>query len=549
MFYKRQIFILIILLSLVSQIQAKTIAILEFEDLSTPLNPAGAQISRDFISYSLSKGFNLLDQTVVKKVFDLPAFKKMGIMTNEKAYSVGRLLDADILVIGNYQVLNKDSLLINVGFINTHYEETPDVSNQILACFERTFSLEGRVKEVSKKGILIDIGETSGLKLGDNFFVMRNNKPTGSVRVIRLNKEVSEVVPTTDVQLIVGDKVRKYPYRFESKTTRHLIVNPTPPAQEIEIEGKSIGISPLVIKNLSDKSISLKISKSGYRPILTNINFYNYPMLNLSLVLFKSVEEEVKPMVTGSVLITSSPSSAYVYLGETLKGITPLLIPNLPTGIYRIKIGKPGYDTVTEKVIIDGMRQKKLEVKLTATAPPLPPKEPPEELLTVQTPQLLAKEEIELALKYPEGFIFRVGSPVENLELRIQGIGIAAKHKLYNNLALDTYYQVYDMRQHEKEKSCGISLLLGVPIELPFGYSQYYLGAGLLRKDAHSKLRYSAGLMSQLTREFFLLLEYDKIEGYGIGVRFPLTRQCEFLCGIGKENGNFRYDVGVFFKE
>jgi len=549
MSYKRQIFIFILLLTLVSNLQAKTIAILEFEDLSTPLNPTGLQLSYDLISSSLSKEFNLIDEEVVKKVFNLSALKKMGRITKDNAYSLGKLLDADILVIGNYQVLEKDSVVINTSFIHTHYEEIPELEKQILACFERIFNLEGRVKEVSKKQISLDIGKTAGLKLGDNLFIIRDNKPVGSVKLIKLDKDSSEIVPTSEIKPIVGDRVRKYPYSFEPKSSRHLIISPTPPAQEIEIDGETIGVSPLVVKNLQNNEITLRVNKSGYKPRSAKISFYDYPMLNISLALFKSVEEEITPQVMGSVLITSSPSSAYVYLGEILKGMTPLLIPNLPTGVYRIKIGKPGYETVENRVIIDGLGQKKLEVKLKSILPSLPPKEPPAELLTVQTPHLLKKDEIEISLKYPEGLILRVASPIDNLELRMQGLGLGVKHNLLKNLSLDIYYLVYDLREHKNEKSSGISFILGAPIELPLGHSEYYLGAGLLRREAHNKLRYSAGLISQLTREFFLLLEYDKIDGYGLGVRFPLTRSFEFLCGLGKQEGEFRYDVGVFFRE
>lgn len=570
MITKRLILALVLLLCLVSNgqvevIPPKNVAILEFEDFSSPLNPAGLQISQDLIRYTLSREFNIVDQEVVKKIFDLATFKKMGVLTQDKVYSLGKLLDADILVIGNYQVLKKDSLLINTSFINTHYEGIPDVDKQILVCFEGIFSSEGRVREISKKGIFVDIGASAGVRLGDNFFVIRNNNPIGTVKIVKVEKESSEIIPTTmqastrqasaEIKINVGDKVRKFPFEFEPKTTRHLIVSPTPPAQEIEIDGTSIREnSSLVVKNLKNKKITLRVSKSGYKPEYANINFYDYPMLNLSLALFKSVEEEeVKQSVMGSVLVTSVPSSAYVYSGKTLKGMTPLLIPNLPTGVYRISIGKPGYETVEQSVIVEGVGQKRLDVKLKSILPALPPKEPPVELLTVQTPHLLKKDEIDIGLKYPEGFILRLASPIENLELRIQGLGIGLKHALNKNevsprLALDFYYQTYDMRKGEKEKSNGVSILLGAPVKLPFGPSEYYLGTGLLKRESHNELRYSGGIMSQLTRDFFLLLEYDKVDGYGIGIRFPLTPQVEFLAGIGKENGDFRYDAGVFFK-
>jgi len=533
----------------VNNLQAKTVAILEFEDLSTPPNPAGWQLSQDLISSSLSKEFNLVNPEVVKKVCDLSTLKKIGKITKDNAYSIGKLLDADVLVLGNYQVLEKDSVVINTSFVNTHYEEIPDLVNNILTCFESVFSLEGRVKEESKKGIFVDIGKAAGLKLGDNLFILRENKPIGSVRIIKLEKEFSEIVPTTDIKPRVGDKVRKCPYEFEPKSSRLLIVSSTPPAQAIEIDGEAIGVSPLIVKNLPNKVITLRINKPGYKSTSAKISFYDYPLLNISLALFKSVEEELKPQVMGSILITSSPSSAYVYLGETLKGMTPLLIPDLPTGIYRIKIGKPGYETIENRVIIDGPGQKKLDIKLKSSLPSLPPKELPAELLTVPTSHLLKRDEIELGLKYPEGVILRVGSPIDNLELRMQGLGLGVRHNLLKNLALDIYYLVYDMREDKNEKSSGISFILGAPIELPFGHSEYYLGAGLLRRKAHNKLRYSGGLINQLTREFFLLLEYDKIDGYGIGVRFPLTPSFEFLAGGGKRGGEFRYDVGVFFRQ
>ncbi|MDI6735550.1 MAG: PEGA domain-containing protein [bacterium] len=549
MITKRLILTLVLWLCLMSNGEAKNVAILEFEDFSSPLNPAGLQASQDLVRYTLSKEFKIIDQEVIKRVFDLSAFKKMGVITKDKAYSLGKLLDADILVVGNYQVLKKDSLLINTSFINTHYEDIPDGDKQILGCFEGVFSLEGRVKEISKKGIFIDIGAGAGLKLGDNFSLIRNNKPIGTLKIVKVDKESAEIFPTTEVKINVGDKVRKFLYAFEPKTTRHLIVSPTPPAQEIEIEGRVIGNSPLVVKNIQNKEITLRISKLGYKPELANISFYDYPMLNLSLMLFKSAqEEEVKHIVMGSVLVTSVPSSAYVYLGKTLKGMTPLLIPNLPTGVYRINIGKPGYETVEQSVIVEGVGQKKLDVKLKFVLPSLPPKEPPSELLTVQTPHLLKESEIDIGLKYPEGFILRLASPIENLEMRIAGLGIGVKHALSKNFALDFYYQTYDMRKGEKEKSSGVSVLMGSPVKLPSGPSEYYLGTGLLKKESHNELRYFGGVMSQLTRDLFLLLEYDKIDGYGLGIRFPLTPQLEFLTGIGKENGDFRYDMGIFFR-
>ena len=55
---------------------------------------------------------------------------------------------------------------------------------------------------------------------------------------------------------------------------------------------------------------------------------------------------------SGSLIIESSPSSAQVYVGEGLKGETPITIYNLPVGEYDITVKKDGYADFKKTVAI-----------------------------------------------------------------------------------------------------------------------------------------------------------------------------------------------------
>ncbi|MBT8507577.1 hypothetical protein AZH53_03970 [Methanomicrobiaceae archaeon CYW5] len=74
------------------------------------------------------------------------------------------------------------------------------------------------------------------------------------------------------------------------------------------------------------------------------------------------------PQDNGSIIITSTPESAEVYLDGTLKGSTPLEIPDIPPGIYTVKLTKSGYEDYQETVNVVGGQTEQVSATLAPTS-------------------------------------------------------------------------------------------------------------------------------------------------------------------------------------
>ncbi len=76
----------------------------------------------------------------------------------------------------------------------------------------------------------------------------------------------------------------------------------------------------------------------------------------------------INPTVTGDLSVTSRPTGANVYLDGAFEGMTgtvPLVIVNVPTGIHKIKLTKPGYFPVTRTVNVPDGSTLDVYIKLT----------------------------------------------------------------------------------------------------------------------------------------------------------------------------------------
>lgn len=76
---------------------------------------------------------------------------------------------------------------------------------------------------------------------------------------------------------------------------------------------------------------------------------------------------------TGTVLISSEPKGALVYLNDTLQGITNNNISNLTPGNYSIKIEKEGYSNWQKKIQIQENLVIQIEARLFPLSPSLTP--------------------------------------------------------------------------------------------------------------------------------------------------------------------------------
>jgi len=138
----------------------------------------------------------------------------------------------------------------------------------------------------------------------------------------------------------------------------------SPGGAAIYLNGNYYGYSPITIPNLAPGTYSIKATLSGYSPDITSITVYAgqtspyYPVLQQS---------PYPPRDTGTVYVTSSPGSAFVYIDSSYAGKTPLTLTLYP-GTHNVRISLQGYNDYTNTVTVYGGQSQSLNAVLSTTS-------------------------------------------------------------------------------------------------------------------------------------------------------------------------------------
>lgn len=126
--------------------------------------------------------------------------------------------------------------------------------------------------------------------------------------------------------------------------TVHLMV--TPADAEVTWDGSSAGKVPssgiLVLYNVLPGSHSLVIQKEGYEPYYGSLFVPKNDVVKFPVTL--------SPIRRGSLSVTSVPPGAAVTVDGQYRGITPLVVSDLPAGSHSVSISGEGYQEYVSSV-------------------------------------------------------------------------------------------------------------------------------------------------------------------------------------------------------
>jgi len=113
----------------------------------------------------------------------------------------------------------------------------------------------------------------------------------------------------------------------------------SPPGGEVLVDGVSSGFIDQsgihVLRDITAGYRNIQITLAGYKDWFERV--YVEPNMNTK------IRVTLTPITTGSLQVSSEPSSANVLLNGAPVGITPVTIPDLPAGPIQIQLTLPGY--------------------------------------------------------------------------------------------------------------------------------------------------------------------------------------------------------------
>jgi serine/threonine-protein kinase len=158
------------------------------------------------------------------------------------------------------------------------------------------------------------------------------------------------------------------------KISGTLVVRSTPRGASVTVNGRSRGVTPLRLQNLSAGKYSIRVSRRGYvsqeREVVLSAG---KPASTLALSLQRSNRAGATPASEtatrgdttffGSLTVDSLPAGAQVFLDGRLLGTTPLAPTRIPAGSHVVRVNRTGFQPWTTAIqVASGQR-----VRVTAS--------------------------------------------------------------------------------------------------------------------------------------------------------------------------------------
>ena len=122
-------------------------------------------------------------------------------------------------------------------------------------------------------------------------------------------------------------------------------ISSNPSGANVYLDGTYKGITPITLNNVSTTDLFhiIRLTKSGY----TNFTKLVTVSSGKTASVFATLTAQ-----TGSISISSNPSGTNVYFDGTFRGITPLILKNIPVGSHTIKLTKTDYTNLSKTVTV-----------------------------------------------------------------------------------------------------------------------------------------------------------------------------------------------------
>ncbi|WP_243031034.1 PEGA domain-containing protein [Thermus altitudinis] len=204
---------------------------------------------------------------------------------------------------------------------------------------------------------ILAVASKRPLSLGEILDVEANRlRVQGAEGLARALSIVVEPLPPKDW---VTDVARYYVGRVTapppSPALATLVVDSRPTGAEVYLNGRLSGRTPLTLQvNPGRQEVELRLA--GYQPYRVTVN----PKPGERVQVFAQLVPEPRQ---GTLVISSTPSGAEVYVEGALRGRTPLSL-SLPEGRYQVELRLAGYETYRATVQVRRGETTRLDVRL-----------------------------------------------------------------------------------------------------------------------------------------------------------------------------------------
>ena len=192
------------------------LAVLDFEGKN--ISQSSAEAVTDLLRTELfnTGHFKVIERQTIQKIIEEQKFQMMGFTDASQAVEIGRILNVQKIMIGTVTLLG-NTHLINTRMVDVQTglvilaesiesqggeDQLPRAITELAIAVSLKVGLEGKIIRIDQDMVYIDVGESDGVKMGQEFDVIRSGEVITDLEghVIGTSEENVGMICVTKVQ-------------------------------------------------------------------------------------------------------------------------------------------------------------------------------------------------------------------------------------------------------------------------------------------------------------------------------------------------------------
>ena len=154
------------------------------------------------------------------------------------------------------------------------------------------------------------------------------------------------------------DEIAKPSEEIDTQNTGAINLTSTPSGASVFLDGSFKGVSSITLEKITPGKHMLKVTKTGYQDWQQEVTVSSDKTIEIFVNL------TLLSLAPGEINLTSTPAGASVFLDGSFKGVSPIIISNVPVGKHILKVTKSGYQDWQQEITVSSDKTIEIFVSL-----------------------------------------------------------------------------------------------------------------------------------------------------------------------------------------
>ena len=188
-------------------------------------------------------------------------------------------------------------------------------------------------------------------------------------RIFGIKRIAIVLLAAVAVMMIPGNLVSGQVFGVGMQQTGSVSVTSVPYQTTLSFDNRQVGVTPAVLNGISPGVHTVLLTSPGYLPYSQPVTVSAGSVTSVNAVLIRNPPDIPDG---GSLVVSTTPANADIYLDLRLSGVSPATIRGISSGQHLVTLIKPGYDVYSTEITVTNGTPASVNAVLVQRPAPVP---------------------------------------------------------------------------------------------------------------------------------------------------------------------------------